>query len=265
MAIINVSTWDQFILAYTQAVASGDSEDIIEIMADMDINATPITSSLTAGGTKIINGNYHTIRNIATSQVVSSTLFTAGGNRTISWNKVNFLNMYRNENYSFFAGASYYHMQFTDCTFQGKGFRLAENCDYNRCAVTWEFSQTINNAFGSCDFNYSWIHMELKRSSSAGFNFHKIDSCYVEGSVNGTTTGLDGWYFSEIMTNSVVNIDSDLTYNNGLAGSGVAAVCVYNNTKMPGNVGSQTNIVCVSDSDMHSAAALAAVGFNIIV
>lgn len=269
MAVINVTTVEQFLTAFTQAVASGDTEDVIEIMTDIDFNTAPLTQGYTAGGKKIINGNYHSLSNISTQNVVNDTLFKYLDRNEIIWNKVNFLNLYRNENYNIFIGNSIsqnYYQKFNDCTFQGKGYRMARYAVFTRCAVTWQNTQAISNAFTDCLFSYCWISCDIVSAGGSAFDFEQLDTCYVEGKITPATGVTDGWHICRGLENSVINVETTLNYSRGISGAGtISTVTVYNTTKMTGTITGQNNIVPVSDSQMKDAAALAAVGFNIIV
>lgn len=269
MAIINVTTVDQFLTAYTQAVAAGDTEDTIEIMADIDFNTDPLTTSYLAGGKKIINGNFHSLSNISTQNVVSNAIFRAPGTSEITWNKVNFLNLYRNENYVFFVGGQNnetYYQKFFDCTFQGKGYRLANYCNFTRCTITWQNTQALSNSFGGCNFEYCWIDCDMIKTSGSNYDFGRLTNSYLNGKITGANGVTDGWHLCNGLENSVINVDTDLNYSRGLMGSStITTVSVYNTTRMTGTIATQTNVIGVSDTDMHSAAALAAAGFNIIV
>lgn len=269
MATINVTTVDQFLNAFTQAVAAGDTEDTIEILADIDFNSAPLTQGYTAGGKKIINGNYHSLSNISTQNVVNDTLFKYNDRNEITWNKVNFLNLYRNENYNIFLGNSInqqYYQKFNDCTFQGKGYRLARYAVFTRCAITWQNTQAISNAFNNCLFSYCWIKCDIIRADAANYDFEELNTCYVEGKITPASGVTDGWHICSGLENSVLNIETNLNYRRGLSGAGtISTVNVYNTTKMTGTIAAQSNVTPVTDTQMKDASALAAVGFNIIV
>ena len=93
-----VTTWTEFVTAFRS-----NSITEIDIMKDLDCNEDLPTAQIRAGTTKTISGNYHTIWNLSTAAVVNTYLINADG-RSVTWNKVNFNNIYRNEAYPVFHG-----------------------------------------------------------------------------------------------------------------------------------------------------------------
>ena len=125
MAEYKVSSWEEFVNAYTAAAAAGETERTIEIMADIDCNDMPFSNYIISPQNieMTINGNQHNIWNISTESVVNGGLIRGGASKNLIWNKVNFGNINRIENAAIFAGYSTgWAMNFNDCTFVGKGF-----------------------------------------------------------------------------------------------------------------------------------------------
>ena len=81
--VYNVTTWEQFLRAFTIAHDPADTDDdIIEIMSNIDCNDVTISNPIYAGGKKIINGNNHTFYNLhdGTSTGIQSDFANSIGN-----------------------------------------------------------------------------------------------------------------------------------------------------------------------------------------
>lgn len=271
MAEHKVSTWEDFVNAYTAEAAAGETERTIEIMADLDCNDMPFSNYIISPKNveMIINGNQHNIWNISTESVVNGALIRGGDAKPFTWNKTNFGNINRIENAGIFAGYSTtYSIVFNDCTFVGKGFSLSNNAIFNKCAVTWTGSRGEGVAFPYSVFNNCWIHYEGTRLKNVNNQeFANLNSCYVEGTIKGVNeTITSGGYIVTNVSNSVINIESNLTYAS-VARTPNTAVTVYNTTKMPNATvpeGSANFLVGVTDDQMKDANYLSSIGFNII-
>lgn len=267
MATFNVSTWSEFVTAYTASSGISSDPDIIEIMTDLDVNTNPPTATISAGGWKTINGNFHTIWNLAPGGIISSVIITSNGNRTITWNKINFNNIAYLENNAVFSGPSSYPMVFNDCTFVAKVQRLFSYATLNRCAVTMTGSTTQHQPMSGVTANYSWIHYEHKRQNdNASGEFSGLNTCYIEGKITATFTTAN--YPFQIATNPqscVFNIDIDDPLKCSIdTGSSTISVSVFNSDKIVNYTGTRTNIVGVTDTQLRNAEYLDSVGFDIV-
>lgn len=268
MPTTTVTTWPQFKAAYTAAEGTESDPHIIEIMADLNCNDDPLTAGLNAGNYyKIINGNYHKIDNLSTQTVVNAVLLQG---RYVTYNKCNFVNMLRNENYSFFGGSyTNYSQYFYDCTIQGKGYAIAGSGVFNRCVITWESARTYAGHLGSCYCSYCYITLNYKRDSSSNYDINTLTNCFVKGKIEGANGNTAGWHLVGSAVNSCINIDTDLNYPLGLTGQSSASsiASAYNTDKMTGTIADQSNlnIKPVTDAQMQDAAYLASIGLNIIV
>lgn len=273
MPTTSVTTWQQFLDAYVMQQGTQEDPHVIEIMADLNGNDAPMTAGVSSGtGTnghhKVINGNFHNIANITTGAVVNAVLFQG---RYVTWNKCNFINLYRNENYAFFGGSyTNYTQYFNDCTFQGKGYTIAASGTFTRCVIgSWETSRTSGSSggiFGGSDFVTCYINANYKRDAGPNFDYHSLINCFVKGKIEPATPSVtSGWHIVGTVRNTCLNIDTPLNYTDGISGASVQSIVnVYNTDKMTGTIGAKSDMIGVTDGQMKNAAYLASVGFNII-
>lgn len=265
MAEYKVSTWKDFVDAYTAEAAAGETERTIEIMADLDCNDMLFTDFIKSPAVEMtINGNQHNIWNISTETVVSGALIR-GGSKGITWNKVNFGNMNRIENSPIFSGYSTGNaMVFYDCTFVGKGFSLGNNALFHRCAITWTGCRGNGVLSPYVSYYNCWLHFEITRTQNNGvveFNF--FDSCYIEGKIEGANdTITSAGAIASNINNSVINIESNLTRTQITQSTNI--ISVYNTTKMTNSTSNSANLIGVTDDQMKDANYLSSIGFNII-
>ena len=266
MAEYKVSTWKDFVNAYTAEAAAGETERTIEIMADLDCNDMPFSTSISnPGGVKVtINGNQHNIWNISTESVVGGALIRNGSNKIVTWNKVNFGNINRIENYEIFSGNSNAVMEFYDCTFVGKGFSLANSSKFYRCAITWTGRRGDGTVTPYTQYYNCWLHFEVVRTNkNSNVDFNYLDSCYLEGKINGADdTITSAGAIASNINNSVINIDSNLTRTK--MSQSTQYVSVFNTTKMPNSTSDNANLIGVTDDQMKDANYLSSIGFNIV-
>lgn len=267
MATYTVSTWADFVTAYNASTGTSSDPDVIEIMADLDVNTNPPTATISAGGWKIINGNFHTIWNLAPGGIINGVIITSNGNRTITWNKINFNNIAYLENNAVFNGPSSYPMVFNDCTFVAKVQRLFTYAQLNRCAVTMTGSTTQHQPMSGVTAAYSWIHYEHKRiSDNVSGEFNGLNTCYIEGKLTTALTSVNMAF--PIATNPqscVFNIEIDDPLKCAIdTGSSTISVSVFNADKIANYTGTRANIVGVTDTQLKNAEYLASVGFDIV-
>lgn len=270
MPTVQVTTWDQFVTAYTAAQGTSSDPHVIEIMADLDA-ASSITSPFDAGNYyKVINANFHNISNVATATIFNDVIFK--GNH-ITLNKCNLINVYRNNPYPIFFASSSYWPTFNDCVIQGQGISIcgqgnmsanyAGHGSFNRCVITWR--QVGTNYTGAClgaaSFRYCYLDIEIGTSAAGNYDIGSLTSSYVKGKITGDTTGRRTSMIGSC-SDSVINIDTDLDYT---LVTTPTMLSVYNTDRLTGNITGTTNVIGVTDAQLKDAAYLASIGFNIIV
>lgn len=265
MSYYQVNTWDDFVTAYRAAIPAGETKTI-DIMTDIDCKSSLTGMLAAANGVTVVNGNYHNITNISNQSTVNSILIRTGGSGRVTFNKCNFINCYRTENYNFFQGYdSSTPMYFNDCTIQGQGYSLSRHCIYNRCSISWIVKMPLSSyLIGDGSLTNCWLHVDLNRSTNSNAICSAMTNCYIEGTITSTAGATSAYRVSTLANNSVINIDTELDFNN-LSGSAPSILSVYNTTKMTGTIPSQTNLIGVTDTQLKDAAYLASIGFNIIV
>lgn len=273
MPTTQVYTWDQFVNAYQAQQGTQADPYVIEIMADLDV-ASSITGPYYAdvNGTryKRINGNYHNISNIATQTTFNNAIFTGSH---VTWDKCNFVNVYRNNPYPIFFGASDNAPTFNDCTIQGQGICICGQGNmsanytgrgiFNRCVLTWRQVGTsyTGACFGSASFDYCYLDITIGTSAVGNYDISTVAHSYIKGSITGDTTGRRTSMISSC-SDTVINIDTDLNYT--LVNT-PGMLSVYNTDRLTGNIVGTTNMIGVTDAQLKDAAYLASIGFNIIV
>lgn len=269
---IGVSTWNEFVQAYK------GTETEIEILADLNCNDNPLSEPLKAGSDKTINGNGHNINRLGTQTTIGGPMFsylgTDNSSFTINWNKVNFLQVFSSEaQYIFYGGYSsggyvphyYRYMYFKDCIIQGKGPQLCTFVDMQRCSVTWDGGDLYHAAFTNC-----WIHIDQYRpSNSNGYVIYSsIDSCYLEGEITAAQGVTDSGRIVDGYANSCFNIKipEGTRWTNISTGGDYQRLSVINMDRFKGTFTNESfyYAVGVTDSQMHNAAYLASVGFDIV-
>ena len=266
MAEYKVSTWKDFVNAYTTAEAPEETKRTIEIMADLDCNDMPFSNPISNPGNLelIINGNQHNIWNISTESVVGGALIRNGSNKVLTWNKINFGNINRIENYTIFSGNSSRVMEFYDCTFVGKGFSLANDSRFYRCAITWTGRRGDGVVTQRVSYYNCWLHFEIVRTKqNTNIDFNYLDSCYLEGKIDGADdTITSAGSIASTIENSVINVESNLTRTK--ITQSTQYISVFNTTKMPNSTSDNANLKGVTDDQMKDANYLSSIGFNII-
>lgn len=268
----NVTTWEQFERAFTSPHDVGDmTDDIIEILADMDLNEISITNPIYAGAKKIINGNDHTLYNLHDGRTTGSPLIRNGDGNThtlydVTWNKLNFDNMFIVlSTYGAFWGSSGKNIVFNDCTFVGRfNSEMCRFCTFNRCAITFENLNANNTPFQYVDSNFCWYNVKIRKTATATTNriFGTMDTCYIEGKIlcSATHAGVLG-----ILTNCCVNVQTDVPMNRiSSSQTGTIPISIYNSDKIPSVTTTDTNVIAVTDTQMHDAQYLESIGFAII-
>lgn len=260
---IGVSTWNEFIQAYQ------GTETEIEILADLNCNDNPLSAPLKAGSNKTINGNGHNINRLGTQTTLGASMiqaYNSGGTaQDITWNKVNFLQIISNESSSVFSSGNNHRMVFNDCMIQGQGTAFGGYQNLTRCSLTWQGGGLENTRF-----TYCWIHLEQFRSGNPGSGSYEIfgplDTCYLEGEITHAANVTSLGRITEWISNSCINITThEGPYWSAIAtGGDFNKYSVLNKDKFKGNLGGDYYCVQVTDAQMHNAAYLASVGFDIV-
>lgn len=267
--VYNVTTWEQFTRAFTATHDISDpDEDVIEILADIDLNGVAITGSLWAGAKKTINGNNHTFYNLKDGTSYGNPLIRCGDGNThpfysITWNKLNFDNLFVVLNTTWvFGGAPSYFMVFNDCTFVATCRELFRYATLNRCAVTFDTITTNNTPFGYVESKFCWFHVTIRKTatSSTSSMFTSLNTCYVEGKIlcPAPQTGPLGQ-----LTNCCINVECDVTMTK-LSTNSNTPLSVYNSEKIPTVTTADVNSVGCTDAQLKDASYLASIGFAII-
>ena len=268
--VYNVTTWEQFLRAYTIAHDVGDpDDDVIEIMADMDWNEVTMSNPIYAGGKKTINGNSHTIYNLHDGRLTGTTIFSNGDGNThpyynVTWNKINFDNLFIvMSNYGAFWGSNSNFMIFNDCTFVCKCLKeVFRFCKLNRCAITFENLSATNRPFEYVESNFCWYSVKIRKTASADTSsiFRSMDTCYIEGKIlcSATHAGTLGQ-----LINCCVNVQTDVPVFR-ISSSSTSTITVYNTDKIPSVTNPVATAIGVTDAQMHDAQYLESIGFAII-
>ena len=269
--VYNVTTWEQFERAFTSPHDAGDPDnDVIEILADMDLNDFTMANPIYAGAIKTINGNDHTIYNMHDGRSSGSPLIRCGDGNThpfydLTWNKLNFDNMFIVMSTSgAFWGANGHSMIFNDCTFVGRFHsELGRFLTLNRCAVTFENLNANNTPFQYVDSNFCWYNIKIRKTATATTSrmFAAMNTCYIEGQIlcPATHAGVLG-----TLTNCCVNVQSDVPMNK-ISSQSNTPISIYNSDKIPSVQTADVNMIGVTDTQMHDASYLESIGFAIIV
>lgn len=273
MATYNVTTWEQFLRAFTIAHDPADTDnDVIEILADIDCNDITITNPIYAGGIKTINGNNHTFYNLHDGTSTGSALISCGNGTAgsahpaydVIWNKLNFDNIFIVlSTYGAFWGYTGKNMVFNDCTFVCRvNKEMFRFCTLNRCAITFENLSANNTPFEYVDSNYCWYNVKIRKTATANTNsiFKSMHTCYIEGKIlcSATHAGSLGQ-----LVNCCVNVQTDVPVYR-ITSSSSSVINVYNTDKIPSVTNPSASAIGVTDAQMHDAQYLASIGFAII-
>lgn len=271
--VYNVTTWEQFLRAFTIAHDPSDTDDdVIEILADIDCNDITISNPVFAGGIKTINGNNHTFYNLHDGTSTGSALINCGNNTSahpaynITWNKLNFNNLFIVLSaYGAFWGFSGKPMIFNDCTFVCQCAKeVFRHCTLNRCAITFENISASNTPFEYVESHYCWYNVKIRKNATATTSrmFGVTDTCYIEGRIlcSATHAGVLG-----TLSNCCVNVQTDVPMNRiSTAQTGIIPISIYNSDKITSVTTADTNVIAVTDTQMHDAEYLESIGFAII-
>ena len=288
-----VSTVEQFLTALQTAVDGS----IIELANDLDFNnwippdsqtyPIHVPSDATQLGDLTINGNGHTIYNLANFRPsAGSSLFylhtLVSGTDHIKFNNINFLNVAcTDENVPLFvsnfnSGASdvTHPVSFNDCTIQGVlNCPFGRSLYYNRCMMTIQsntnlIEPTANNQKPYYFMCWIWLKDVIKFNNNP-FLTH-LNTCYVQGQKTQQAAGTNNIFFTECI-NSCINFTANITSATPAlstvvqAAGGNVKLNIVNTDHLTGTAAStSTKVVGVTDEQMKNAQYLFDIGFDIL-
>lgn len=246
---------------FITAITAGGT---IEVDTDIDFNDYYFSSAISIPTNTIINGNGHTLTNI--QQGEQTVIFSSSGN--YSWNNINIRNVnvpngtlfnttYTNDTYA------------NDCQISGYIYRIHyggstsyyNRMIFNRCSLNINRYYEINATLRDC---YVVLENNIIKGDNAPHRyFGKGINTYYKGKLsnaNGKITVPSGSF-----DNCCINITIEGSAQNlvSLAGSGL--ISIVNSDKIEGVLSLDSNIVSVTDTEMHDAQSLFDKGFNIYV
>lgn len=276
MARYDVSTWAQFVQAWRDTVGG----DIIEVNADLDVNDDIPSSEIddhegSGRGTVTINGNGHTLYNLAGGNPYSGVIFDSTYQRH-EFNKLNLQNMDLTRP-AFLGYSASAPVIFNDCNIQGRSSGQTFFNGYitfNRCTCTFTNTTskiTENNA----NFVNCWIYLKGCRKTWGGSGaalIRHLNTCYIKGEV---TYGSDTSSIYSDAVEDVQNCCFNVTINAGYSGFTADSFCynangskitIINKDKLPSGTtaSGDAQAIAVTDEQMKDADYLASIGFDIV-
>lgn len=278
MARIDVSTWEQFVEAWKNT--SGG--DIIEINADLDVNDAIPESEIddregaVSSGVVVINGNGHTLYNLAGGNPYSGYIFDSTYHAH-QFNKLNFQNMDLTRP-AFLGYSSASYVLFNDCNIQGRASGVpffGGHITLNRCTCTFTNTTSVitdNNG----NFTYCWIWLKNCRKTWGGSGaalIRHLNTCYIKGDVAfGSDTSSIVSDVVEDVQNCCFNVQVNAGYDGFRAdyycyNANGAKITIINKDKLPAGTKASEDpqAIAVTDAQMKDAAYLASIGFDIVV
>lgn len=277
MARIDVSTWEQFVEAWKNT--SGG--DIIEINADLDVNDDIPSSEIddregaVSGGVVVINGNGHTLYNLAGGNPYSGYIFDSTYHAH-QFNKLNFQNMDLTRP-AFLGYSSGSYVLFNDCNIQGRSSGVPFFGNYitlNRCTCTFTNTTSVITE-DHTNFTYCWIWLKNCRKIWGGSGaalIRHLNTCYIKGDV---TYGTDSGIYSdavEDVQNCCFNVTINASTFSGVTAdyfcynANGAKITIINKDKLPSGTTASDDpqAIAVTDEQMKNATYLASIGFDIV-
>ena len=276
MARIDVSTWAQFVQAWKDA-SGGDT---IEVNADLDVNDSIPSSQINdrengGRGVVVINGNGHTLYNLAGGNPYSGVIFDSTYQQH-QFNKLNFQNMDLTRP-AFLGYSNSSYVLFNDCNIQGRASGVPFFGGYitlNRCTCTFTNTTSVitdNNA----NFIYCWIWLKNCRKTWGGSGaalIRHLNTCYIKGDV---TYGTDSEIYSdavEDVQNCCFNVTINASTFSGVTAdyfcynANGAKITIINKDKLPSSTTASADpqAIAVTDEQMKNATYLASIGFDIV-
>lgn len=232
----------------------------VEVDSDIDFNDYIFTSYATIPANTIINGNGHTLTNI--QQGTSSYIFGFSGACTINNLNIRNLNL---PSIQLFNGGSGAH-NLNECQISGNCYVLyssgtyqyQSNITYNRCSMHisrfYNIRGTLNDCYMIVDNNSATTGTTYPLLGDYANNTYFKGNIKITGSMKVSTT----------FTNCCINIDIEdngftITFN--FANTPISVI----NSDKATNTSLASNIVAVTDAEMHDAQSLFDKGYNIYV
>lgn len=274
MARYDVSSWEQFVTAWQTATGG----DIIEVNADLDVNDNIPESMIgdsrgsVPGGVVTINGNGHTIYNLAPGGGQGVLIGSDYHRHNI--NSLNFqnINMTNGSGNVFRGSTDGYLIAFYDCNIQGRSVTyFFTYCNLERCTMTLT---NVNNPISgtSTDYNQCWIYLKSCRKMWHDWDLplmRKLTTCYLKGSI--VFDGIDSKsdiieYHENCCINVAITGVSRAVAASDYAPTAHGQISIINLSKLPTGTTASTDaeLVAVSDSQMHDADYLSSIGFDIV-
>lgn len=277
---VEVNKWTDFLEQLKVA------NNVITLTADLDGNDAPVTSQVNIAQNVVVNGEGHTVYNIYPSGL-SKAIFACGTGANVRFNKVNFYNLYRTDNYEFFyGGGGSRAFVFNECNVQGRGPRFAKNVTMNKCAINWDlgFNGLLfgGSSSSSADtLNDCYVNVNARYNKSAKVDpvinvicyYYTIQNCYFTGSIDLSQATANAQLFRSVVgntncTNNVVNITS-VSNPEKLAVTGSedwkSPISIYNSDSTKRQTTTPEMIVPCTTAELHDASLLYAKGFDIVV
>lgn len=255
MAIVHVSTADGFI----SAIGTNDNEVYID--NDIDFNGTNFTEQTNVARVTI-HGQGHNLSNIQYDY--NGNRFYATADST--WDEVNFINCLcqNTADYAFFHGQLGI-FNFDKCKFHGKFYNFAyRKTNFTHCAFAFEGGLAWLSWANTGDVSFDQCYFDLKEQlkghtliTNERSNITIVKNCYFKGKIHhqtvppfnvGDTTFINNVINFEFVDSGTFKIDN--------VSRAHATVSIYNATNAAGaTITAQTNIVGLTDSDMHATSA----------
>lgn len=272
MARYDVDTWVDFVNAWKNATGG----DAIEITTDLDCNDDIPTTLIedtrgsVSGGTITINGNGHNIYNISNDG--DHGIFACDYHAFVI-NRVNFLNINCTAlSSNVFRGSNGRTITFNDCNMQGRCTTYFYTyCYLNRCTLTLTNVGTPISGT-STDYNMCWVYLRNCRKLWHDWDLplmRKLTLCYLKGEI--LFDGIDSKsdiieYHDNCCINVQINGVDRAVAASDYAPTAHGLLSIINISKLPEGTTASTDpeLIAVTDAQMHDAAYLASIGFDIV-
>lgn len=258
MAVVHVTTFTDFLTAVSVA------DDIVILDNDLDGNSQEITNTVAIACAEI-DGAGHTIYNVQCTRDIYPFRFDAECNvHNCNW-----------QNVLQTAGAALYQntdrnrlITFSNCVYQGLFTGICRgNFSFIQCAFILQ-----RNTGYAFSYYYSGVTLYLEHcyfksdniSSDGVYRSTRARGCYFEGTLNNPNS--NALIFDGYGDNSVYNIYvKSANAVSVFYGSEQDTPCIYNADRVDDTITVNRPFIPLTDEQMHSAAEIAAVGFDIIV
>lgn len=258
MAVVHVTNFTDFLTAVTVA------GDIVVLDNDIDGNAQEITSTVAIACAEI-DGAGHTIYNVQCTRDIYPFRFDAACTvHNCNWqNVLQTLGtaLYENTNKSRLITIS-------NCAYQGLFTGVCRgNFNFIECAFVLQRCTNYAFSYYASGVTLLLEHCYFKCdniSSSGVYKSTRARGCYFEGTLNNPSNNaliFDGYGDNSVYNIYVKSANPVTVYY----GSAEDTPCIYNADRVDSTVTVTRPFIALTDEQMHSAAEIAAVGFDIIV